>query len=300
MVFSDAVDEENRSSGAFVPVGEREAAGEGDALKLGGHGPSLQRSEFEFKRARRSGPAPTGAASSRRYGVIEMADLDFLACEPTPIGLICLRQRPVPGESGALVTEITLDNQFLMSSENTESERALSSLALAMHAGTGLRVLVGGLGLGYTAIEALRSERVAHVEVVELLAPVIDWVARGLVPLSNELNGDARLTVTEGDVYLRLSQPPQSQHDLILIDVDHSPDERLGPSNASFYTAEGLELAKRYLAPGGVLAVWSYAESSPFADALRQVFREVRVETSSFENRVVSGEETNWLFLAKD
>ena len=230
-------------------------------------------------------------------------DLTVLDCVTTPIGLICLRQRPVPGvppgDCGSVVTEITLDNQFLMSSENTASERALSSLALEMHEGTGLRVLVGGLGLGYTAHEALRSERVARVEVVELLAPVIDWVARGLVPLSGELNGDARLTVTEGDVYLRLAQPPRSVHDLILIDVDHSPDERLGPSNAAFYTAVGLALAKRCLAPRGVLAVWSYAESSPFADALREVFREVRVETSSFENRIVSGEETNWLFLAR-
>ncbi len=134
---------------------------------------------------------------------------------------------------------------------------------------------------------------------MELLAPVIDWVARGLVPLSAELNGDARLTVTEGDVCGLLSQPPESLYDLILIDVDHSPDERLGPSNAAFYTAPGLALAKRCLAPAGVLAVWSYAESSPFADALREVFREVRIETSSFENRVVSGEETNWLFLAR-
>jgi spermidine synthase len=230
-------------------------------------------------------------------------DLDIIACEPTPIGLIYLRRRPVLGDSGEIVTEIALDNQFLMSSGNTKSERALSSFALEMHGGTGLRVLVGGLGLGYTAYEALRSKRVARVEVVEYLAPVIDWLEKGLMPLSRELNSDQRLTIAEGDVYLRLSQPPQSVqslHDLILIDVDHSPDERLGPSNASFYTAEGLALAKRHLAPGGVLAVWSYAESSPFADALRAVFREVRVESSSFENRVLSGEETNWLFFARD
>jgi hypothetical protein len=123
-------------------------------------------------------------------------DLTVLDCVPTAIGLICIRQRPVPGvaagDSRSVVTEITLDNQFLMSSENTESERALSSLAVEMHGGTGLRVLVGGLGLGYTAYEALRSERVARVEVVELLAPVIDWVARGLVPLSGELDYTAR------------------------------------------------------------------------------------------------------------
>ena len=227
-------------------------------------------------------------------------DFEVLAAEETSIGLICLRRRGIPSEPGALVTEITLDHQFLMSSENTESERALAARAIELHGASGLGVLIGGLGLGYTAHAALGSERVARVEVVELLPPVIDWLERGLVPLADPLSADPRFSVREGDVYAELARPPAQLRDLILIDVDHSPDERLGPSNAGFYTAEGLALAKRHLAPRGVLAVWSYAESSPFADALRKVFREVHVESLRFDNRVVEAEETNWLFLARD
>jgi spermidine synthase len=250
---------------------------------------------------------------------MSLADLEYLASEDTPIGLICLRRRGIPSEPGAVVTEILLDHQFLMSSENTASERALASRALELHAGDRLRVLVGGLGLGYTARAALDSPRVAHVEVVELLAPVIDWTRAGLVPLGSELLADARFAVREGDVYAELAAPPAdvsavasrrragreapqapSRWDLILVDVDHSPEERLGPSNAAFYSAAGLALAKQHLAPGGLLAVWSYAESSPFADALRATFREVHVESLCFDNRVVEAEETNWLFLARD
>jgi len=213
--------------------------------------------------------------------------------------MICLRRRELLSEPGTVVTEITLDHQFLMSSYNTASERALARYALEMHQGRDLKALVGGLGLGYTAREVLSSERVAHTEVVEFLPPLIDWLGQGLVPLADELRADPRFALLEGDVYARLSEPPQRKYDLILVDVDHSPDERLGDENASFYTEEGLRLAKKHLAPEGVLGVWSYAESSPFADALRMVFNEVRVESVTFENRVVGEEETNLLFFAR-
>lgn len=232
-----------------------------------------------------------------------MSDSEFeiLAAEATPIGMICLRQRAIASAPGSFATEITLDHQFLMSSENTDSERALTTRALEMHRGDRLRVLVGGLGLGYTAHAALCSPRVAAVDVVEFLPPVIDWMARGLVPLAAELNGDARLAVRHGDVYGLLAGPPApaAAYDLILIDVDHSPDERLGPASDAFYTREGLVAARRHLAPGGVLAVWSYADSSPFEVALRAIFADVRVEQVAFENVVVGNDETNWLFLAR-
>ena len=230
---------------------------------------------------------------------MDASDLEILAYEPSPLGMICLRQRGIASEPGAVVTEITLDHQFLMSSHNTASERALARVGLEMHEGRDLRVLVGGLGLGYTAREVLRSDRVARVEVVELLAPVIDWLERGLVPLAGELRADARFAVSAGDVYCRLASRPQHEHDLILVDVDHSPDEPLGAGSASFYTEAGLELARRHLAADGVLGVWSYAESTSFADALRRVFRVVRVEALCFDNPVVEATETNWLFFAR-
>lgn len=226
-------------------------------------------------------------------------EFEIVASEPSPIGMICLRRRLSASEPDGFVTEITLDHRFLMSSRVTDSERALALHAFTMHTGQGLQVLVGGLGLGYTAREALRCDRVTRVDVVEFLPPVIDWLARGLVPLASELTADARFAVIEGDIYDRLAAPPAQLYDVILIDVDNSPEEQLGNANASFYTEEGLTLAKRHLTEGGVLGVWSYADSATFEKALGRVFRGVRVQPVSFENGVIGDTETNWLFFAR-
>ena len=229
----------------------------------------------------------------------DLFDIDVLAYEPSPIGMICLRTRPHPSEAGARITEITLDHEFLMSSLVTASERALASGALALHPGEGLRVLVGGLGLGYTAREALASGRVARVRVIEYLPQVIGWMERGLVPLADELNDDPRLEVVEGDAYGLLAGPASEVFDLILVDVDHSPDEWLGDESQGFYGPDGLRAAARHLAPGGVLGVWSYAPAPAFEDALRAAFDEVVVEEVHFENPIVDEPETNWLFFGR-
>ena len=227
------------------------------------------------------------------------SNLEILAYESSPLGPLCLRRRELLSQPGTIVTEVTLNHEFLMSSLYTDSERALANSALEMHLGSNLRVLVGGLGLGYTACEALKSDRVAHVEVVELLPQVIDWLATGLVPLSDELRDQPRLGITQGDVYGRLTGPAAEPHDLILIDVDHSPEDRLGGESHAFYTAPGLQAAKEHLAPSGVLAIWSYAESSPFADALRDVFDEVVVEPVTHDNQLINEKHTDWLFFAR-
>lgn len=225
---------------------------------------------------------------------------EILAYEDTELGPLCLRRRELLHKRGTVITEVTLNHEFLMSSFLTESETSLSRVALEMHSGAALQVLVGGLGLGYTAHAALESDRVAKCEVVEFLPHVIGWLEQGMVPLSDELNAEERLQVTEGDVYQRLLDPPARTHDLILIDVDHSPDDNLDAANGRFYTAEGLQQAKLHLAEGGVLGVWSYAESSPFADALREVFSEVRIEAVSVFNKLINEEQTDWLFFARD
>jgi len=229
------------------------------------------------------------------------ASFEALASEPSPLGLLCLRRRELLGAPGTFITEMTLNGEFMMSSLNTNSECALASVALQMQRTADLRVLVGGLGLGYTAHAALQSQKVKHVRVFELLSQVIRWLERGLVPLSGELNSDDRLEVREGDVYDLLSKEPKERYDLILIDVDHSPKEHLNRErgNDVFYTQAGLVRAKAHLAPGGILGVWSYAESSPFAEALKQVFGEVRVERVEFENKLVNETHTDWLFFAR-
>lgn len=226
--------------------------------------------------------------------------IEILAHEQTPLGLLVLRRRELLGDPGTFVTEITLDNEFLMSSLNTDSEEALAGLALEAHSGDELRVLVGGLGLGSTARAALASERVARVDVIELLPPVIDWLARGLVPLSEELNADGRLHVIQGDAYAHLLGEPTREYDLVLIDIDHSPDDRLGRASDRFYTEAGLAAAKRHLTPDGVLSVWSYEESASFTAAMRATFGTVRVEPITFENWLVETTETDWIFVGHD
>lgn len=226
-------------------------------------------------------------------------NFEILAYEDSPLGPLCLRRRELLSQPGTIVTEVTLNHEFLMSSLYTDSEQELARIAIEMSDGDGLNVLVGGLGLGYTARASLQFDRVAHVEVVELLPQVMDWLEQGLVPLSQELGIEPRLDVQQGDIYARLAGPPTRLFDVILIDVDHSPDERLGQENASFYSAEGLQAAKQHLAPNGVLAIWSYAESSPFADALRTVFDNVRVEPVTYDNQLIDERLTDWLFFSK-
>ncbi|QDV20874.1 spermidine synthase [Gimesia panareensis] len=225
---------------------------------------------------------------------------EILAYEPTDLGMLCLRRRELLCEPGTIVTEVTLNHEFLMSSYLTASEKALSEIALQMHSGAQLQVLVGGLGLGYTAWSALESDRVSRCEVIEFLPQVINWLKQGLVPLSDKLNADNRLKVTQGDIYQQLATPPEQKHDLILIDVDHSPDENLDDASGNFYTTDGLQRAKLHLEEDGLLGVWSYAESSQFVDALHELFREVRIEPVTIFNNLINEQQTDWLFFARD
>jgi spermidine synthase len=223
-------------------------------------------------------------------------EFEVIAHADSPIGVLILRRRTVqlPG-----VIELALEHQFLMSSAVTVSERELATRAIAMHGGSDLDVVIGGLGLGYTCKAALDSERVARVEVVELIQGIIGWVASGLIPLGPKLMADARFHAIQGDVFERLRRPPTRTCDVLLLDVDHSPDERLGESSDSFYAHDSLVLAARHLKPGGVFAVWSTSDSPAFEAELRKTFEEVRVEPIEFFNETVEKQETNWLFLAK-
>ena len=229
-----------------------------------------------------------------------LSNLEILAYETTPLGDLCLRRRELLSRPGTVITEITLDHQLLMSSYNTVSERALANEALARHPGNDLSVLVCGLGLGYTVAEVLQSRRIKRVEVIEIFSAVVGFLEGGLIPLSAELLNDPRFGVSEGDAYATLREPTGPRWDLVFIDIDHAPDDHLGPGNESFYTESGLARAKEHLAPGGILAVWSYAENSPFVSALRAAFAVVELVPVSYLNDLVDEQHTDWLFLAHD
>ncbi|TWU58794.1 spermidine synthase [Rubripirellula tenax] len=232
--------------------------------------------------------------------------IEILAYEETPLGVLCLRRRELVSQPGIEVTEVTLNHEFLMSSHLTDSERALTNRGLARLdanavGGTesDLSVLVGGLGLGYTAAEAVKSDRVAKIEVVEFLPQVIGWLRDGLIPLASELNETEKLTLTHGDIYQRLARPRDKRFDLIVIDVDHSPQDVLGEESCGFYTAEGLTRAKSHLKPGGVLGVWSYAEDTPLLTQMKGVFCDVEVEQVTVLNDLIDVEQTDWLFYGR-
>lgn len=228
--------------------------------------------------------------------------LEILAYEQTSLGPLCLRRRSTPSDPSQRVTEITLNHEFLMSSLHTDSERELAKIAIAGVASARLKVLVGGLGLGFTARAALAEPRVVEVEVVEFLPQVIDWLQAGLLPHSDELSADLRLSVTAGDIYQRLlASPAGKTFDAILIDVDHSPDDPLSETSARFYTADGIAAATAHLNVGGTLALWSYAEHTPLLATMQQAneLEEVQAHAVSYFNRHVHEEFTDWLYVAR-
>ncbi len=197
-----------------------------------------------------------------------MNDFEILAHAHTPIGTLYLGRRMAPGRPD-WVYEIQISGQLLMSSKNNFSERQMSTTALKLHEGDGpLRVLVGGLGLGYTAQAALEGARVTSLRVVEKMDFVIDWMNEGMLPLSAEFSAEDRLEIVQGDIYEDLLGPATELWDLILVDVDHSPEDRLADGPGHFYTAEGQRRVARHLAPGGVLAVWSAWDNDAFAEVL--------------------------------
>ena len=109
-------------------------------------------------------------------------NFQILSYTDTPLGPLCLRKRQTLSEPRTWLTEVTLNHEFLMSSLNTDSERALAQLAIDHLEGDALRILIGGLGLGYTAWAALQIARVRRVEVIEFLPDVVQWLDDGLTP----------------------------------------------------------------------------------------------------------------------
>lgn len=150
----------------------------------------------------------------------------------------------------------------LMSSRSHSSEDELGRRG-ALLAGTSdrARVLVGGLGLGFTLRAVLEHCR-ARIDVVELVPAVIRWNRTHAGALADHPLEDPRVTVIEDDV-ARVIDASEARYAAIVLDVDNGPEE-LFDANAKLYRREGLLAAKRALVPGGGLAVWSSFESPTF------------------------------------
>lgn len=233
------------------------------------------------------------------------ANFEELDYRPTPLGALTLRRRREPS-FGTDVFEIKLGDEFLMTSAFTTSEIALAKLGLAELSGTGLDIVVGGLGLGYTARSVLEHEAVASLLVVEALDAVIDWHETGLLPLGAELTGDARCRFVHGDFFALAAsgegfdaERPGRRFDAILVDIDHSPEFFLEPRNAAFYAPESLRALTRHLKPGGVFGLWSNDRpDAAFTARLAGVFATARAEPVTFYNRLQDRDVTQTVYLA--
>ncbi len=235
-----------------------------------------------------------------------MLRFEELAHEQTPLGELTLRRRHEPAV-GVDVFEVKLGDEFLMSSLFTVAEEALSDLGLAaVPVGRdGLDIVVGGLGLGYTAVAALRDARVATMTVVDALPAVIDWHEQRLLPVSGSLVGDPRTHLVQADFFALVRAAPAAEGvlpvplDAILLDVDHSPSFTLDPSHADLYTVEGLRRLAAHLRPGGVFALWSDdPPEESFLEALRTVFARVEGHTVAFDNPITGGTSRNGVYVA--
>ena len=228
-------------------------------------------------------------------------ELDF---QPTPMGDLTLRRRVEP-TLGTQVFEVKLGEEFLMSSLFTVAEEQLATLGLAALTNDVpdvLDVLVGGLGLGYTAVTALADRRVRNLVVVDTLPAVIDWHRRGLLPVSAALTGDPRTTLVLADFFALMRRAPDAgaaRYDAILLDVDHSPRHQLDPSHADLYTAPGLRALSQHLKPDGVFALWSDdPPDEQFLATSGSVFDSVSAQVVDFDNPLTGGTSSNTVYLA--
>ena len=226
---------------------------------------------------------------------LRFEELDW---QETPMGDLFLRRRVEP-TLGVDVYEVKLGDEYLMSSLFTEAEEQLSHLGLAPLSGGDLRVLVGGLGLGYTAVAALSHDTVGSLVVVDALPAVIDWHERGLLPVSTTLTGDPRTRLVLDDFFALMRRDPEARYDAILLDVDHSPRHSLDPSHADLYTPDGLRRLARHLRDGGVFALWSDdpPDDSFLAD-LAAVFATTDAHVVEFPNPLTGGTSTNTVYVA--
>lgn len=234
-----------------------------------------------------------------------------LDCQPSPLGDISLRRRSEPRLNNKVIFEVKLGDEFLMSSLFVEAEQQLSSLALAALKENGhkeaLEIVVGGLGLGYTAVEALRDPAVKVMRVIDIMQPVIDWHQKCLLPVGDVLATDPRSKLLQGDFFQLATaseggfdpdQPGKKVH-AVLLDIDHSPAHWLNDANRSFYTEASLRRLGEKICAGGVFALWSNElPDARFSDLLSRVFIHCQAHIITFPNPYTGQESSNSVYVA--
>jgi spermidine synthase len=190
-------------------------------------------------------------------------------------GELILLERQAPS---GVEREIRIDGRFAMSTSDEYTSRLLARASLGrLDREKGIRVLVGGLGLGLTLREVLDDSRVEAVTVAEIEEAIIRWNRTLLRECSGGALFDPRVRIFHGDVR-RLFGESEGVFDAILMDVDNGPSFLLHEANVSLYSDEGICAMRESLSPGGVLAVWAGQPEPDLERTLRKYFEDVRVE----------------------
>ena len=203
-----------------------------------------------------------------------MRPFDTLASARTPDG----RELTLHRRDGDYFMQ--LDGDELMSTRRAASERLLGEVACREVAGAvAPRVLVGGLGLGFTLRAVLEGLPGGRVVVAEVFPEVVAWGREHLGSVHGTSLEDPRAEVVVRDVWELLA--PGAGWDAVLLDVDNGPDALAHDRNAELYARAGIAHAHRALAPSGVLAVWSFSDDPEFTARLRRGGFDVRIERVS-------------------
>lgn len=232
-------------------------------------------------------------------------ELDY---QTTPLGEISLRRRSEPRLDHQIIYEVKLGDEFLMSSLFVEAEEQLSKLGLERLKSNGfdsnLNVVVGGLGLGYTAIAALADKAVSHLRTIDVMQPVISWHQRGILPVGTVLDEDQRSHLVHADFFAVATDAKagfmdeQSVH-AVLLDIDHSPSHWLNTQNSAFYSVNGLKAVSKKIVSGGVFALWSNDwPDTEFVELLDRVFSQTQAHIVRFDNPYSGGESINTVYVA--
>ena len=231
--------------------------------------------------------------------------IEELAYHKTPLGELTLRRRIETLLQNKEVFEVKLGEDFLMSSLFTEGEKELANLGLSKLKDE-LDVVVGGLGLGYTAVAELENKNVRSLIVIELFQEVIDWHQNKLVPMGSVLSEDKRCELRQGN-FFELAQTGfdvsdnQRKFDAVLLDIDHSPEHFLDERNKSFYSTEGLDTLRKQIKKGGVFALWSNdAVNENFTKHLESVFGTATARNVQFTNPYTNSVSVNSVYIAQN
>ena len=215
----------------------------------------------------------------------------------TERGEIVLRERRSGTDDEAPgVLELRVNGVFVMDTRETTTEQELARTALAQVEEPSA-VVVGGLGLGYTAHEVLADRRVERLVVVEIEEPLVEWMRDGTVPHGPSYLADERLTVVVADIRQAMAEATPDSYDLVLLDVDNGPGHLVHEQNADVYRTDFLSSVARALEPGGAVAVWSSAESPDLYDGLLTVFG--AATPVPLDVTLQDRAEQYWLYLAR-